>query len=284
MTATGITAEVVADSISPGGHRLHTQVVRFPRTIADELLTHRMFSRNARSSRATPVDKMIAEVAADPYVPIVWQRAQKGMQGGEEITGDEADDLRSLWLSACQEAVNHARTLLHVGKLHKTVPNRLLEPFAYQIMIVSGTDYAWQNFFNQRCHPAADPPMQALAYAMRDAGRASTPRPRAVGQWHLPFIRQDDINEITRDFPPQLWDKVLAQISAARCARVSYDNHAGIRSLDDDINLFRKLTQAEPPHASPLEHPARVVDVLNPAFSGNFGGDWAQLRHMPRPL
>ena len=78
----GYSARVLLDSVSPGGVRLVTMEVRYPRFIHAEFMTHRMFSRNAGSSRALPIRKMIAAVrderaaivrrlarAASPLVP-----------------------------------------------------------------------------------------------------------------------------------------------------------------------------------------------------------------------
>ena len=47
-------AEVLIDSVNPAGQRLTTFVLRFPRFVLSEFNTHRMFSRNASSSRAIP--------------------------------------------------------------------------------------------------------------------------------------------------------------------------------------------------------------------------------------
>lgn len=268
---TGITAETVADSVSPAGHRLTTQVIRFPRDIADEVLTHRQAARNARSSRATPVNYLIDQALTDPYIPVKWQRANKGMQGGGELTHDAADRARDAWLDARDSVVRQAQVLLDLG-LHKTVPNRLLESFTYQTMIFSATDAGWRNFFEQRCSDQADPPMQVLADAMRAAYDASTPREVGLGGWHLPFIDADERRGWDLDLA------TLARVSAARCARVSNLTFDGRKSIAEDLRLYDKLTTAEPPHHSPLEHPARAAGVLDRP-SGCFHG-WWQLRHM----
>jgi hypothetical protein len=48
----------------------------------------------------------------------------------------------------------------------------------------------------------------------------------------------------------------MAQISAGRCARVSYLTHEGRRDPVADIELCERLLQAG--HMSPAEHPARA--------------------------
>lgn len=59
---TTITAEIVADSIGSDVPRLTTMQLRFPRFILAEFNTHRVFSRNARSSRAVPIETMLREI------------------------------------------------------------------------------------------------------------------------------------------------------------------------------------------------------------------------------
>jgi len=78
-------ASVIADSISDEGIRLTTMQLRYPRFIHAELMTHRVFSRNASSSRAIPVAKMIEDIRRDPAMPIHWGSNKPGMQAGAEI-------------------------------------------------------------------------------------------------------------------------------------------------------------------------------------------------------
>jgi len=61
-------AKIIADSIA-SGVRLTTMEVCFPRFILAEFNTHRVFSRNSASSRAIPVERRIAQVRENPFVP-----------------------------------------------------------------------------------------------------------------------------------------------------------------------------------------------------------------------
>lgn len=83
--ATEIFAKIILDSISPEDKRLTTIHLRYPRFIHTELMTHRVFSRNARSSRAVPVKTLLAEMASSAVVPLHWGKNQKGMQADYEI-------------------------------------------------------------------------------------------------------------------------------------------------------------------------------------------------------
>jgi thymidylate synthase ThyX len=60
------TALIIEDSINRAGVRLVTMQLRYPRFVHAEFMTHRVFSRNASSSRAIPVAKMIKQVREEP--------------------------------------------------------------------------------------------------------------------------------------------------------------------------------------------------------------------------
>jgi len=82
----------------------------------------------------------------------------------------------------------------------------------------------------------------------------------------MPYITEEDREELSLDN--------ARKVSAARCARVSYLNHEGKRDTKADIALFDKLSTANPPHWSPLEH---VACPYSPATERNSDG-WTQLR------
>ncbi len=259
------TAQVIADSISPNGHRLTTIEVTLHRFILAELNTHRALSRNSASSRAIPVVRTMARLADRPAVPLEWPAEQRGMQGGQPLPGAIADTARATWLAARDAAVGYAENLAALG-VHKSVTNRLLEPFMTTTVILSATD--WDNFFHQRCSPLAQPEIRAAADAIRAARNHSTPTPVDNG-WHLPYITDTDRAEVPGS---------LVFVSAARCARVSYLTHTGHRDVTADLDLYNRLVTADPPHASPLEHVA-YPSAAGDTPPGNFTG-WFQLRHL----
>jgi hypothetical protein len=136
-----ITAKIVADSISPSGCRLTTMSLRYPRMIHAEFMTHRVFSRNASSSRAIPVEKMIQDVMDDPAMPVAWGSNKPGMQAGEEIrklvpcypieTGEVYFDERypeDAWKVARDYAVSAAKGFAAAG-YHKQIVNRHARTF-----------------------------------------------------------------------------------------------------------------------------------------------------------
>lgn len=255
-------ADVLLDSLSPSGHRLTTFVLRFPRFVLPEFNTHRMFSRNASSSRAIPTTKLIQQLRDDPVEPVEWGRNQAGMQARDVLPAAEAAAAAAVWHEARESALRHAEQLRAIG-VHKQIVNRVLEPWMWASVIVSATTY--ENFFTLRCHPDAQPEIKRLADLMRDAYRASTPTPKAAGEWHLPFVRDVDDLALPLD--------VQKKVSVARAARVSYLNHAGTRDIDADLVLHQRLLDAG--HWSPFEHVAMATG--DDAAFNNFVG-WQAYR------
>lgn len=254
-----IEAKVIDDSVSPGGVRLTTLQLKYPRFIHSEFMTHRVFSRNAASSRAIPIAKMIEQVRTDPAMPIEWGANQPGMQAGAEV--EERDRAALSWRMGALEAANRAEIMMKLG-LHKQIVNRVLEPFQWMHTIVTATE--WANFFALRDHPAAQPEIAALARSMRVAMSMSRPD---VQFWHIPYVGAEEALIHNRD-------EVL-MVSAARCARVSYLNHDGSNpDWQRDLELAYKLLEAK--HMSPFEHQAHALDDPKQR-SGNLRG-WGQYR------
>jgi thymidylate synthase ThyX len=240
------TAKIIADSINECGDRLTTFVLKYHRMIHSEFMTHRMLSKNSSSSRAIPVEKMIANVIADNVYPLHWGKNQKGMSAKEELSEDYQIAAKKIWGDAREEAIAHALELVEIG-VHKQVVNRLLEPFSTITVICTATEY--QNFFAQRCHADAQPEIQALALAMRVAYDEHPPIEVEAGDWHLPFLTGEDLRQgIDKD------GTKLLKVLTARCARVSYLNHDGMRDINSDIKLHDRLLSSKPAHLSPFEH------------------------------
>src|ERR1700722_3009673 len=172
-------ARVILDSISSAGHRLTTVETVMHRYVLAEFNTHRVFSRNSASSRAIPVKKQLNRVREDPAMPISWPKDQSGMQGGEELDPTKGLDgmyegsPHAVWLEARDAATDYAEKLSLLG-VHKSVTNRLLEPFMWHTVIVTSSE--WENFFALRCNPLAQPEIRAAADAMCEAISNSIPK------------------------------------------------------------------------------------------------------------
>lgn len=287
-----------------------TYLLRYPRFIHAEVMTHRLFSRNASSSRAIPVKRMIEDVLRDPAMPIHWGKNQRGMQADGEndapifintyFDSDGVPDRHVMeygseqaWLFARDRAVEVAQAFDAAG-YHKQVVNRLIEPFTHINVVVTATNYA--NFFWLRRHPDAQPEIKALADAMWDALQASTPRVLQPGEWHMPFVTDEDRDRVEMvyggngnvlEIPVGVAD--LIKVSVARAARTSYLTHDGrVPDFNEDVALYDRLVGSAPLHASPAEHQARADEPLftstnttvweNAHLAGNFDPGWVQYR------
>ena len=317
-----ISATMIADSITKSGKRITTMELNFHRFILPEFNTHRMFSRNASSSRAIPVKKMLEQVRNNPAIPIEFGKNKSGMQSDGEhnepifYENDEGrgfkfeDDDRlkesaaeGFWQFVADGVVKYSEALSKAG-YHKQVSNRLTEFAQFSKVIVTSTE--WDNFFELRLHPAAQPEIQELARCMKECMDSSVPDILAKGDWHLPYITDDDYKDIdVSNVEPQKLERFLLdfyqklrKLSVARCARVSYNNHDNSEPDEEkDIKLFDMLLEMG--HMSPFEHQAtpmpeapfmieRVPEYMKTSgithmdsefnfWSGNFQ-DWIQFR------
>ncbi len=292
MNKRKVNAEIIADSVNPRGERITTFILTYPRFIHAEVMTHRMFSRNAASSRAIPHKKMLKSIKDDPFVPIAWQKDHKGMQGTEYLQGEAVGNRRALWLAARDAAILWAEQL-NIGDVTKQITNRLLEPFMWYTNLVTVTEM--ENFFDLRCpkyhirddskkevityksrkdatknYPecstnteldwikfsgsGAEIHIQALAESMWDARNESTPNELKAGEWHIPF--SDKFNK-GRLSELGKYEDVILKIATARAARLSYMTFDGEIDYEKDIQLHDMLLKNK--HASPFEHCARAM-------------------------
>ncbi len=237
-------AEVLADSISPDGVRLTTICATYPRIIHSELMTHRVFGRNAASSRAIPPEKNIERVQNQPFVPDFYKRS-KGMGHGPPLNEHDAVLATTAWLTARDKVVQNCLVLLDLD-VDKASINRLLEPFSWITTIITATE--WSNFLALR-QPSNDDPVpqldfparaefQIIARIMRDAMRDSTPVELSKHDWHLPLVAPEELAENDPGWTQREW----ARVSAGRCARVSFDTHGRYEEPEASIKRFARLS------------------------------------------
>lgn len=291
----GIVARVVAYSESVyTGERIITYELTYPRIIHGELMTHRLFSRNAASSRAIPVALMNAEIWANPAMPVRFGSNKAGMQDGGVHDGKITLNTepgcfydatpQQAWKEAAQWAVYFSNQFTQAG-YHKQVCNRLTEPFQFMRTVVTFTG-SGANFFGLRYHLEADPTLGEVARCMYHAAEKATPVVLGDGDWHLPYYKDGSFIKAS----DHGLDKAR-RVSASCCAQASF------RKLDDSQEkadkVFGRLIDSKPVHASPVEHQATplkknagfrskfvtAVDRDGNAWSGNFRnwGQWRQI-------
>lgn len=310
ITEISATARVICDSIFRGS-RLTSVEVEFPRPYLAEFNTHTRFSRNSASSRAIPVWKRLLAVLERPYIPNSFGTNKAGMQAGASLSEQDKKSAVANWLVGRDIAVIQAYYLAGGKKeiiaactktgnqeqgehlcerieelarqyrlasflfaqdqgLHKQHANRVLEPYAFHTVIVTATH--WRNFFGLRDSTKAQPEACDFGIAIGKAMMASAPQELQIGEWHLPYIRQEDRDE-EKDM------LVLAHASSGKCARTSYLTHDGVRALNKDIDLANDLHSSG--HMSPFQHPARPRENGDPDCSwGNYSRFWTQYRKL----
>ena len=224
MNKTQIHAEIVGHSLSPQADELISVLCTFPRIILAEVNTHRMLSKNTSSSRAIPFKKMVEAVQENPFIPIAWQKEHTGMQGTEYLVDRKHENAVYEWLKARDFAVKQANIMNSDG-VTKQLCNRLLEPFMWTTMLITGSKEGWDNFFKLRCpqykihqgtykskkealkyglsngelknwsdldwlqnnEGQAEIHIMDLAEKIYDAVNESTPKKLAPNSWHIPF-------------------------------------------------------------------------------------------------
>lgn len=261
------------------GKALITFSARYWRAIHAETMTHRQFSRNASSSRATPTAKFLEEVRTNPAGPIHWGANQAGMQAHAENLQLVAHprtgmllEREEAWQTMACEAADWAESWSNAG-YHKQITNRVLEPFSRITVLITATEY--DNWYALRAHADAQPEIRDVAETMLKLAADVPSRLVHTGSfkdartWHLPFVSM--VERQTIKVPD------LLAMSAARCARVSYLTHDKQNpTIEQDVALYRRLVESKPLHASPLEHQAQNSGTDRP--SRNFTGGWIQHR------
>jgi len=279
----GISATIIADSISSWGKRIITYVIIYPRILHGEIMTHRQFSRNCESSRAVPAKKNLENIQNEPFIPVFWGRNQAGMQANTEndelviIDGKEYDKTTA-WDMAKESSIKFM-TAFSDANYHKQITNRLVEPFKMIKTVVTATEY--DNFFWLRNHSAAQPEFQELARCMLEARKLSTPVERTFltesnninllpesiksmiplekiklellklekHSYHLPYVSDEERSQ------HDIEDCI--KIAVARCAAVSYRNED--YPLEKCREIYNRLISDDRKHSSAMEHVAQVM-------------------------
>lgn len=260
--------QICADSVPRnGGPRLTTVLATFPRVLLAEQNTHRVFSRNTSSSRAIPVNVRCDSIEANPFVPAAFGKAAKGMRAEENLDAESGEKARSIWLRLAQQAVDGARELAAL-KTHKEHANRVTEPYAWVSQLITSTE--WENYFNLRTHPKAQPEMIIISTMIKELYDKNPPKPLSVGEWHLPFAPEEGLQE----------DRIRQ--SVARAAALSYERQAADKSLEEEIARHDMLRLHG--HMSPFEHQARVANTDEILKHGLFAWDEEEFNFVAKSI
>jgi hypothetical protein len=264
MSSKMYSAEVVADSISPEGHRITSVKVIYPHAVHKDMLRHRCMNRNVESFRAQPPEKLIEALRnGHAFEPDVFAQRVKGMGQGEPLH----DALRAqyLWREHLTNSVTIAEEFLQMG-IAKQQVNFLLQDLCPLTEIITATD--WSNFYALRTElrddgtPMARPEVYKTAKAIKDAIEASHPIQLSYGDLHLPMLTTEDLKEkIQRGFsgyPSESFEieGYWVYISAGRCARISYGEFDW-QNEPRDVSFKRAEKLLQSGHMSPFEQQAK---------------------------
>lgn len=247
-----IRAEVVLDSLCYT--RLTTLRITYPRSIHDQVLMYRSWSRTCKNTRGEPIEDMIQRVCESPYIPDRFPRNGQGMVPSSYLEGKEADDARHAWMTALNSALYSAHHLQYRG-IHKELVNDLLSPFAMIETLVTSTE--WRNFVKMSKESGAgQDAIRILAEKIETCLDDSEPSLLWDNQWHLPYISEDEKQSRTDD---------VRKLSYARCCTMD--------CTDEDVSRFDRFTNTQYPYLAPAEHIARPMVGTHSNFNG-----WISLR------
>lgn len=277
-------AEVVADSISPEGHRLTSVKVIYPHAVHKDMLRHRCMNRNVESFRAQPPEVLIDMLLdGGAFMPDEFASRTKGMGQGQALA--EQQKAVELWKLHIWQTVSIAKQFLKLG-IAKQQNNFLLQDLCPLTEIITATD--WSNFealrteLNDDGTPVARPEVYKTAYAIMEAIGNSQPVEMDHEGWHLPMVTDAEYAVLIEN-PDQapLWIKT----SAGRCARISFGDfewwkEAPVKSMDRADNLLKKG------HMSPYEQQGKPFsetrwDLVN-LMKGVITKNWQRIPKFER--
>ena len=311
MNKTEIFAEIVGHSLSPQEEELISVLCTFPRIILAELNTHRMLSKNTSSSRAIPFNKMVETIKNDPFIPMAWQKEHKGMQGSDYFQTENGENIHKLtegWSQARDTAIQIAQGLNNSG-VTKQLCNRLLEPFMWTTMLITGSREGWDNFHFLR-NPIYEIDLDNLDNLKRFSSRKEvteflTTKEIDTSNWseekwlsinkgqaeiHMMMLSEKIYDAIQESVPIQLkpneWHIPMIsdleslklstddqiKLSVGRAANTSYTvvGDGKELSLDQAIKIHNKCKELN--HSSVFEHCARAMtnEEYYSFIKGNF--------------
>jgi len=240
----GISARIVAKSQSGySGTIITTFEYEAPKCILAQLNMHNMLVKNAQSSRAVPVKKVLEQILNNPVTPVHWGSNKAGMVAGEEIdvpvTFEDLDghlhshDRDDAWEYTAHTVASLQGAWEEAG-YHKQIVNRIGEAFTMVKGVITGTEI--DNFFHLRYHPHADPYIYELAKCMWEAYELAETEVLYEGEWHTPYVEHNRLlkdgslsygyseynehNNVPSWTPISLEQALKA--SSAACGQVSY--------------------------------------------------------------
>jgi hypothetical protein len=274
-------AEVLADSITASGNRLTTIAVIYPHAVHKDMLRHRAHSRSVESFRARPTELLIDALEGGSYfVPDVFAKRVSGMQQGDALEREQGIRANQLWDRHVEHCLETARAMMELD-IAKQQVNFVLQDLCPLVEIITATE--WENFRALRTEvdsgtgqPKARPEVYRAAQAVLGELDTSEPLPIRTNAWHLPLVTFREIQVCRENLAT--WE-YLAQVSAGRCARVSYDKHRDPETPQESFERAQKLLAAG--HLSPFEHPAKPFSDIEEVAREHLRDEIRQMDYIP---
>lgn len=277
---------IQASKCAATGTKIVTLVCEYPRAIHAQLLTHRVFSKNSSSSRAVPIKTAIQHIQDNPIHPI-WTSNQSGMQGNRISDSNLLGHVHRLVSMHQSSAIALAELLGSPESegglnIHKQNVGRYLEPFQNIKIVLTATE--WDNWDWLRLHSDAQPEIEELANAIKDARDNADYMELNPGDYHVPFVtrtKNPDTGVITYSIDgfTFMTPEQAVKTSMSVCAQTSY--RKADHSPEKTATVHERLFGSDHIHASPAEHQATPI----PDFNKNDGRSslWPEgVTHMDR--
>lgn len=272
--------EVIAATLNTySGRIIYTFRLTYPRFIHSELMTHRQLCRNSASSRATPTKVITDRVRNDPAFFEELGINQPGMVADKVLSEEDTEKFKKDWTTLARTTADIVDSWIEEYHLHKQIANRILEPFMKTSTIVTTTE--WDNYLDTRIEKHVEPTMRSLSKLIQQAiyfsneciynSKGTYYYITNRRKYHLPFVTETELN--TEDIKSQLIHSV------ARCARCTILSNVSKKqsTLEEDKNLYDRLINAKPMHASPFEHQAYAQSNYEPYYM--LRGGWMSYRY-----
>lgn len=260
------TVEIVGHSIDKYGNEIVSAVLTYPLFVHAELMTHRMFSRNAASGRAIPGASYRRSVKNTPVIPYGLQKNHSGMQGNEYLSLDTQKTVEKFIHNHMLESIEFAEFLEGAFGVTKQYTNRLLSPFSWIRVLVTTGDKGLENFFKLRCHKDAEIHIMELATTWKDKLAWSVPKLLGPNEWHIVFQEQAEVMLASKfssmvDSETLEADKLelLLGVATGMAARTSYTLLPEEKDWQVYKRVHDKMLDMVPFHASPFEHNSQCL-------------------------
>lgn len=221
---------------------LITCKIEVPYYVWVELLTHKRFARNASSNRAMSVDKNLSSLGF--YLPSKFFVQGTGMSSGDVIDPEKQEEALKIWNEVWKYCSKKSQKLSELG-VTKEQSSRVLPTFKMMRGLVTGTQDAWNKFFELRISPLADTAMQEFAQKVKTV---IDEKEYQYSVLHLPYLTKEELDN------DEFNAEEILYVGAGRIARLSYGD---ISTKNNDMVLGQRLKNDK--HLSPFEHSAGWV-------------------------